>query len=155
MVTRCCETIKPCDPMFIMALLFKLGQLGGIVEWHVKYDYISQPPKYSIIIVTRFRYINNNVTKDMFPIPMDMTIVLGLHNLACRLPWIITDHLCIWVVILPLSTVAKYIPLQRQQNHGVWNEWYQKDDVFRPDDLGSSLYTQFLIICIPCIIAAF
>ena len=29
------------------------------------------------------------------------------------------------------------------------------DDVFSPDDLGSSLYTQYIIIYIPRIIAAF
>ena len=28
MVARCCKTITPCDPMFTMALHFKLGQLG-------------------------------------------------------------------------------------------------------------------------------
>ena len=28
--------------------------------------------------------------------------------------------------MLPLSTVAKNIILQRQQNDGVWNDWHQK-----------------------------
>ena len=39
-----------------------------------------------IIIVNMFRYINNNVTKDTcrFSIPMDMTIVLGLHKLSLQ-----------------------------------------------------------------------
>ena len=48
--------------------------------WHVEYDYLLQPPKYSIIDVNRFRYINNNFTKDKCSIPMDMTVVLGLHK---------------------------------------------------------------------------
>ena len=29
MVPRCCKTIMSCDPMFTMALLFRLGQLRG------------------------------------------------------------------------------------------------------------------------------
>ena len=53
--------------------------------WHVESNSILQPPKNLIIIVNRFRYINNNVTKDVSSIPMDMTIVHGprkfsLHN---------------------------------------------------------------------------
>ena len=39
--------------------------------WHVKSKYILQPPKYLIIIVNRFRYINNNCTYDRCFIPMD------------------------------------------------------------------------------------
>ena len=35
--------------------------------------------KYLIIIVNRFRYINNNFTKDRCSIPVDMSIVFGLH----------------------------------------------------------------------------
>ena len=47
--------------------------------WHVKYNYILQPPKYLIIVVNRFRYINNNFTNDGCSIPMDFIAVLGLH----------------------------------------------------------------------------
>ena len=32
--------------------------------WHVESNYILQPPKYLIIVVNRFKYINNNFTKD-------------------------------------------------------------------------------------------
>ena len=32
--------------------------------WHVESNYILQPPKYLIIVVNRFRHINNNFTKD-------------------------------------------------------------------------------------------
>ena len=48
--------------------------------WHVESNYILKPPKYLIIFVNRFRYINNNFTKDRCSIPMDMTVVLGLHK---------------------------------------------------------------------------
>ena len=48
--------------------------------WHVESNYLLQPPKYLIIVFNRFRYINNNFTKDRCSIPMDMTIVLGLHK---------------------------------------------------------------------------
>ena len=30
--------------------------------WHVKSSYILQPPKYLLLFVNRFKYINNNVT---------------------------------------------------------------------------------------------
>ena len=48
--------------------------------WHVECNCILQPPKYLIIIVNRFRYINNNITKDRYSIPMDITIVLDLNK---------------------------------------------------------------------------
>ena len=50
--------------------------------WHVESKYILQPPKYSIIVVNRFRYINNNFTTDRCSIPMDMTVVLGLQKFS-------------------------------------------------------------------------
>ena len=43
-----------------------------------------QPPKYLIIVVNRFRYINNNFTKDRCSIHMDMTVVLGLHKFSLQ-----------------------------------------------------------------------
>ena len=45
--------------------------------WQVKSSYILQPPKYLLLFVNRFRYINNNVTKDRSPIPMDTAVRLG------------------------------------------------------------------------------
>ena len=45
--------------------------------WHVESSYILQPPKYLLLFVNRFRYINDNVTKDRCSIPMDMTVRLG------------------------------------------------------------------------------
>ena len=44
---------------------------------HVESSYILQPPKYLLLFVNRFRYINNNITKDRCPIPMDTTVRLG------------------------------------------------------------------------------
>ena len=44
---------------------------------HIESSYLLQPPKYSLLFVNRFRYINNNITKDRCPIPMDTTVRLG------------------------------------------------------------------------------
>ena len=52
--------------------------------WHVESNYLLQPPKYLIIVVNRFRYINDNFTKDRCSIPMDMTVVLGLHKFSLQ-----------------------------------------------------------------------
>ena len=52
--------------------------------WHVESNYLLQPPKFFIIVVNRFRYINNNFTKDRCDIPMDMTVVLGLHKFSLQ-----------------------------------------------------------------------
>ena len=40
-------------------------------------SYILQPPKYLLLFVNRFRYINNDITKDRCPIPVDTTVRLG------------------------------------------------------------------------------
>ena len=44
---------------------------------HIESSYILQPPKYLLLFVNRFRYINNYITKDRCPIPMDTTVRLG------------------------------------------------------------------------------
>ena len=44
---------------------------------HIESSYILQPPKYLLLFVNWFRYINNNITKDRCPIPMDTTVRLG------------------------------------------------------------------------------
>ena len=44
---------------------------------HGESSYILQHPKYLLLFVNRFRYINNNITKDSCPIPMDTTVRLG------------------------------------------------------------------------------
>ena len=57
---------------------------------HIKSNYLLQPPKYLIFIFNRFRDINNNFTNDRCSIPMDMTVVLGLHK--CSLQATIDHH---------------------------------------------------------------
>ena len=52
--------------------------------WHVEFNYLLQPPKYLIIVVNRLRYFNNNFAKDKCSIPMDMTVVLGLHKFSLQ-----------------------------------------------------------------------
>ena len=52
--------------------------------WHVLSSYILQPPKYLLLFVNRFRYINNNVTKDRCPIPMDTTVRRGPLKFSLR-----------------------------------------------------------------------
>ena len=44
---------------------------------HVESSYILQPPKYLLLFVNRFRYLNNNIIKDRCPIPLDATVMLG------------------------------------------------------------------------------
>ena len=50
--------------------------------WHIESNFILQSPNHLIVIFNRIRYINNNVTKDRCFIPIDMTIVLGLHKFS-------------------------------------------------------------------------
>ena len=57
--------------------------------WHVESSYILQPPKYLLLFVNRFRYINNNVTKDRCSIPMDTTVRLGPLKISIQA---IIDH---------------------------------------------------------------
>ena len=54
--------------------------------WHVESSYILQPPKYLLLFVNRFRYINNNFTKDRCSIhvPMDTTVRLGPHKFSLQ-----------------------------------------------------------------------
>ena len=52
--------------------------------WHVESSYMLQPPKYLLLFVNRFRYINNNVTKDRCSIPMDTTVRLGPLKFSLR-----------------------------------------------------------------------
>ena len=44
---------------------------------HIESSYILQPPKYLLLFVNRFRYLNNNIIKDRCPIPLDATLMLG------------------------------------------------------------------------------
>ena len=57
----------------------------GVIRTHVESTYILQPPKYLLLFVNRFRYINNNnVTKDRCSIPMDTTLRLGPLKFSLR-----------------------------------------------------------------------
>ena len=57
---------------------------------HVESSYMLQPPKFLLIFVNRFRYINYNVTNDRCPIPVDTTVRLG--PLKCSLQATIDHH---------------------------------------------------------------
>ena len=52
--------------------------------WHFESSYISQPHKYLVLFVNRFRYINNNITKDRCSILLDTTVRLGPHKFNLR-----------------------------------------------------------------------
>ena len=71
--------------------------------WNVESNYILLPSKYLIIIVNQLRYINSNVTKDKYSIPMDMA-VLALYKFSLQ------------------ATVDHHGPSM----YWVWNDWYQK-----------------------------
>ena len=95
--------------------------------WHVESNYILQPPKYLIIVVNQFRYIDKNFTKDRCSIPMDTTVVLGLHKFSLQAnidhhgPSMYSGHYTASINCWE----KKNILLQRQQNYWVWNDWYQ------------------------------
>ena len=57
--------------------------------WHVELSYILRPPKYLLLFVNRFRYINDNVNKDRCSIPMDTTVRLGPLTFSL---WATIDH---------------------------------------------------------------
>ena len=52
--------------------------------WHVESNYVLQPSKYLLLLVNRFRYTNNNVTKDRCSTHMDATVILGPHKFSLR-----------------------------------------------------------------------
>ena len=60
------------------------------IELNVESSYILQPPKYLLLFVNRFRYINYIINKDRCPIPMDTTVRLG--PLKLRLQATIDHH---------------------------------------------------------------
>ena len=89
--------ISPTDTSFIQNLILqglqqKLRRFCSRCNkntWHVESSYILQPPKYLLISVNRFRYINNNVTRDRCSIPMDTTVRLGPLKFSL---WATIDH---------------------------------------------------------------
>ena len=91
--------------------------------WHVESNYILRPSKYLLVFVNRFRYINNNVTKDSCTIPMDTTVRRGPLKFSLRAtidhhgPSIHSVHYTASI------NCCKNILLQRSHNYGVWNYW--------------------------------
>ena len=91
--------------------------------WHIESSYILQPPKYLLLFVNRFRYLNNNITKDRCPIPLDTTVRLGplKFNLQATIdhhgPSIDSGHYTASINCCKKKTIL----LQRSQNYGVWN----------------------------------
>ena len=87
-------------------------------------SYMFQPPKYLLLFANRLRYINNNVTKDRCPIPMDTTIRLGplkfsLHaTIDHHGPCIHSGH-----YTASINCCRKNILFQRSHNNGVCNYW--------------------------------
>ena len=77
--------------------------------WYVELKYVLQPPKDLIIMVNRFRYINNNVTKDKYSTPMDMAIVLGQIQPA-------SYHRSSWTIYVFCSLYYLYQLLQKHSN---------------------------------------
>ena len=76
--------------------------------WRVESSYILQPPKYLLLFVNRFRYIDNNVTKVRCSIPMDTTVRLGPLKFSLRATTtIVMDRLYNLVIMMHLSIVAK------------------------------------------------
>ena len=62
--------------------LYKSCFRCGKSTCHVESSQILQPPKFLIIIVNRFKYINNRVIKDKGPIPVDFTFTLGPYTFS-------------------------------------------------------------------------
>ena len=91
---------------------------------HVESSYILQPPKYMLLFVNRFKYINNNVTHDRCPIPVDTTVRLGPLKFSLQAtidhhgPSMHSSH-----YTASINCCIKPILLQRSHNYGVWNYW--------------------------------
>ena len=73
---------------------------------HIESSYILQPPKYLLLFVNRFRYLDNNIIIK-YRYLWIRPLCLVPWNLTCRLLLIIMDHLLIPVITLHLSIVAK------------------------------------------------
>ena len=121
--------ISPTDPssmqnMILEGLQQKLQKSRcNKNTWHVESSYILQPPKYLHLFVNRFRYINDNVTKDRCPIPMDTNVRLDPLKFSLRAtidhygPSVHSAHYTASI------NCCKNILMQRSHNYGVWNYW--------------------------------
>ena len=90
---------------------------------HIESSYVLQPPKYLLLFVNRFRYINNNITKDRCPIPMDTTVRLGSLKFSLQAtidhhgPSIDSGH---YTASINCYKKTFYC---NDHNYGVWNYW--------------------------------
>ena len=111
-----------CKPDMILVSMY-LFMLNKIC---LSLSYMLQPPKYLLLFVNRFRYINNNVTKNRCSIPMDTTVRLGPLKFCLRAtvdhhePSIHSGH-----YTASINCCKKNILFQRSHNYGVWNCWQQ------------------------------
>ena len=64
--------------------LCKTGSCCKKDTWHVVSKLILQPPKYLIVIVNRFDYINNTIIQNRSLILLDMNIMLGPYKFNLR-----------------------------------------------------------------------
>ena len=110
--------------------------------WHVESSYILQPPKHLLLFVNRFRYINNNVTKDRCPTPMDTTVRLGPLRFSLRAtidhhgPSIHSGHYTASINCCKKSYCNDHT-ITETTGRGTSAETCGLDDVFPPDELGS------------------
>ena len=95
--------------------------------WHVESSCILQPPKYLLLFVNRFRYINNNVTKDRCSIPMETTVRLGPLKFSLRAtidhgPSIYSGHYTASIMALahPLHAIDNR---SRNRRRNPWVGW--------------------------------
>ena len=57
--------------------------------WHVESNNITHPPKYLIILVNRFSYIDGGFMKSECPIPINLKVELGPYKFSLQA---IIDH---------------------------------------------------------------
>ena len=90
-------------------------------------SYILQPPKYLLIFINRFWYINNNVTKVRCSISMDATVRLGPLKFSLRAT---IDHHGLSIhsghYTASINCSKEKFLLQRSHGYGVCNYWQQK-----------------------------
>ena len=101
--------------------------------WHVESSYILQPPEYLLLFVNQFRYINDNVNKDICFIPMDTTLrlaplkfslgaTINHHGLSIHSGHYIASIPCFnSESVLPHINCCKKNLLQGSHNYRVWN----------------------------------
>ena len=125
-LSHCYNFFRGCvSEMFVTSYsvtycIYVTGKPRICFYYHIELSYILQPPKYLFLFVNRFRYINNNITKDICPIPMDTTVRLGPLKLSLHAtkidhhgPSIDSGHYTASI------NCCKDILLQRSQNYGV------------------------------------